>query len=253
MISLSGKRGLIVGIANEHSIAYGCACTAHEAGAELFVTYLNDKAKPFVEPLAKSLEAKSFLPLDVRNKEQLDAVFADIAKTGGLDFLIHSIAFAPWADLHSRLVDCSEEGFVTAMTISCYSFIQLAHRAEPLMTKGGSLLTMSYYGADKVILNYAVMGPVKAALELATRYMAAELGSKGIRVNAISPGPIATRAASGLPDFDKLMALASTRAPLQHLVDLNDVGALAAFLVSDLSKSITGGVHYVDGGYEILG
>ena len=253
MIDLSGKVGLIVGIANSHSIAYGCAKTMQACGAELAITYLNDKAKPYVEPLAKELGAGVFLPLDVRQDEEIDALFAALkARYGRLDFLVHSIAFAPKTDLQGRVTDCSREGFLEAMAISCHSFMALAKRAEPLMNEGGSLMTMSYYGAEKVVPNYAMMGPVKAALEAATRYMAAELGAKNIRVNALSPGPIATRAAGGLSHFEDLLASATAKSPMRRLIDLEDVGHLAAFLASDLSKSITGGVHYVDCGYEVM-
>ena len=188
---LRGRRGLVVGIANEHSIAFGCAAKLRAFGAELAITYLNEKSEPYVRPLAEELKASLVLPLDVEQPGQLEAVFDRIRETWGrLDFLIHSIAFAPRADLHGRVVDCSVEGFLQAMRVSCYSFIEMSRLAEPLMTEGGSLLTMSYYGADKVVNNYNMMGPVKAALEASTRYLAAELGEKGIRVFAVSPGPL---------------------------------------------------------------
>lgn len=253
LLELNGKRGLIVGIANDKSIAWGCARVLHQAGAELAITYLNSKAEPYVRPLAEQVKSPVILPCDVTAEGQLEAVFEAIAQEWGkLDFLIHSIAFAPLADLHGRVVDCSPQGFLQAMQVSCHSFLQMAKLAEPLMAKGGSLITMSYYGAEKVVPNYNIMGVVKAALEASVRYMAVELGVKNIRVNAISPGPIATRAASGIAQFETLLQAASGKAPLRHLVDIEDVGNMTAFLVSDLAKNITGGIHYVDCGYEIV-
>jgi enoyl-[acyl-carrier protein] reductase I len=251
---LAGKVGLVTGIANRQSIAYGCAEACRDVGAALAVTYLDDKARPYVEPLAAALSTELFLPLDVRDPDQMNAVFAAIQRRWGrLDFLVHSIAFAPKADLQGRLVDSSRDGFLTAMDISCHSFIRMARLAEPLMTGGGTLVTMSYYGADKVVPHYDLMGPVKAALESAVRYLAYELGPKGIRVHAISPGPVKTRAASGLADFDTLMAESEQRAPEHDVIDNRDVGATAAFLCSPFAKLITGGTIYVDGGYNILG
>lgn len=253
MFNLQGKKGLVVGIANAQSIAFGCARAFKLCGAEVAVTYLNEKAKPHVEPLAKMVAAPIFMPLDVEKDEQMAALFAAIGEQWGkLDFLVHSIAFAPKEDLHGRVTDCSREGFCRAMDISCHSFLRMARLAEPLMHKGGCLLTMSYLGADEVVNNYGIMGPVKAALQSATRYLSAELGPKGIRVHAISPGPLQTRAASGIPEFDKLMDDAKSRAPLHTLVSADDVGALAAYLVSDLAKTITGGTIYVDGGYNVV-
>lgn len=252
--SLQGKKGLVVGIANQDSIAWGCARALRAAGAELAVTWLNDKARPHVEPLARQLDAAISLPLDVEQPEQLDALFAAIAaQWGKLDFVLHSIAYAPGADLHGRVIDSSAEGFARAMDISCHSLMRMARLAEPLMTDGGSLLTMSYLGAEEVVPHYGMMGPVKAALEAAVRYLAAELGPRGIRVNAISPGPLATRAASGITGFDELLANAARRAPLRHTVTIDDVGALCAFLASDGARAMTGGTLYVDGGYHILG
>ena len=248
---LQGKKGLVVGIANEHSIAWGCARAFHATGADLAITWLNDKARPHVQPLAERLEASIQMPLDVEQPGQLEAVFDAIrAQWGRLDFVLHSIAFAPAADLHGRVVDCSREGFARAMDISCHSFLRMARLAEPLMQQGGSLMTMSYLGADEVIDNYGLMGPVKAALESSVRYMATELGPKGIRVNAVSPGPLATRAAS---QFDRLMADAVQRAPLGRLVDIADVGALCTFLASDAARSMTGSTLYVDAGVHIMG
>lgn len=251
---LHGKKGLVVGIANENSIAWGCARAFHDAGAELAVTWFNDKARPYVEPLARQLAAPIMLPLDVEQPDQLEAVFEAIAaRWGRLDFLLHSIAFAPKTDLHGRVVDSSREGFARAMDISCHSFARMARLAEPLMKDGGSLMTMSYVGAEEVIPDYGLMGPVKAALEATVRYLAAELGPKGIRVNAVSPGPLATRAASGIPHFDTLLAQAAQRAPLRRVVDIGEVGALCAFLASDGAKAMTGNTLYVDAGYHILG
>lgn len=252
-MNLQNKKGLIVGIANEHSIAWGCAKQMHTAGAELAITYLNDKARPFVEPLAQEVAAPLFLPLNVQHAGEMEAVFAAIEKQWGtLDFLLHSIAFAPMPDVQGRLVDSSPQGFLTAMDISCHSFLRMAKLAEPLMKQGGSLMTVSYYGAEKVVEHYNLMGPVKAALESAVRYLAVELGGSNIRVNALSPGPIATRAASGIKDFDVMLKAASTKSPLKHLVNIEDVGNLATFLASDAARSITGGVHYIDAGYEVV-
>ena len=254
MGELDGKKGLVVGIANEHSIAYGCAKHFKAAGAELAITYLNEKAEPYVRPLAEKLGSSIVLPCDVSVPGQLEAVFNRISNDWGkLDFALHSIAFARKEDLHGRVVDCSEDGFSFAMRISVHSFMHMAKRAEPLMTDGGSLLAMSYYGAEKAIEHYNVMGPVKAALEAAVRYMAVELGPKRIRVNAISPGPVKTRAASGIEHFDELLDRAAKQAPEHCLVGLDDVGAFAAFLVSDASQSITGNINYVDAGYHVVG
>lgn len=253
LLNLAGKKGLIVGIANEHSIAYGCAKILRLACADLIITYQNEKSEKYVKPLALELGSPLTLACDVQNIEQVDFVFETITKKWGkLDFLIHSIAFAPKADLQGRVTDCSLEGFLTAMDISCHSFIRLAKRAEPLMKDGGSLLTMSYYGADKVVQNYNIMGPVKAALESVVKYLAVELGDKNIRVNALSPGAIRTRAGSGLYNFEGLLELSATKAALHHAIDLNDIGNMAAFLVSDLSKNITGGIHMIDAGYDIV-
>jgi enoyl-[acyl-carrier protein] reductase I len=253
-ITLEGKRGLVVGIANDSSIAFGCAKAFRALGAELAVTYLNAKAERHVKPLADELEASLFLPLDVRNEGELEAVFTAIQeKWGKLDFVLHSIAFAPKEDLHARVVDSSQAGFLLAMDVSCHSFVRMAKLAEPLMTDGGCLQTVTFYGGEKVVDHYNLMGPVKAALESVTRYMAAELGAKGIRVHALSPGPLATRAASGIDGFDELMARAAERAPTHHLVTIEDVGAYAAFLASDAAKSLTGSVAFIDGGYNIVG
>lgn len=252
--SLTGKKGLVIGIANQHSIAWGCARAFHAAGAELAVTWLNEKAKAYVEPLAQQLEASIQMALDVEQAGQLETVFDVMTKQWGqLDFVLHSIAFAPKADLQGRLLDSSREGFARAMDISCHSLMRVARLAEPLMQQGGSLLTMSYLGADEVVANYGLMGPVKAALESSVRYLATELGPQGIRVNAVSPGPLATRAASGITGFDELLNNAVKRAPMRRLVDIDDVGALCTFLVSDAARSITGDTLFVDAGYHILG
>lgn len=252
--SLTGKTGLVVGIANAKSIAHGCAKALREAGAELAITYLNGKAEPHVRPLAEALGAPICLPLDVEVDGQLETVFAAMrSRWGRLDFVIHSIAFAPREDLHGRVTDCSRGGFARAMDVSCHSFIRMAKLSEPLMDGSGCLVTMSYVGADEVVANYGVMGPVKAALQAASRYLAAELGPRGIRVHAISPGPLATRAASGIPQFDRLMTEAISRSPLHTLVSIEDIGALTAFLVSDSARTLTGGTIYVDGGFHILG
>lgn len=250
---LSGRKGLVIGIANENSLGWGCARVFRELGAEVAVTWLNDKARLHVEPLAKALESPIALPLDVEQPGHMEAVFAAISeKWGRLDFALHSIAYAPAQELHGRVADTSREGFARAMDISCHSFVRMARLAEPLMDRGGALLTMSFVGAAEVIPNYGVMGPVKAALESSVRYLAAELGGRGIRVNAVSPGPIPTRAASGIPGFDALASDARRRAPVRRAITLDDVGTLSAFLVSDAAQSITGDTLYVDNGFHIL-
>jgi enoyl-[acyl-carrier protein] reductase I len=251
---LAGKKALIVGVANAHSIAWGCASAMRQAGADIAMTYLNERARPHVEPLAKEVEASLFMPLEVREPAQVEALFAAVEKAWGrIDILVHSIAFAPKEALQGRVVDCPREGFLAAMDVSCWSFLDLARRAEPLMTQGGTMLTMSYLGANAVVENYGIMGPVKAALESAVRYVATELGPKGIRVHAVSPGPLATRAASGIKDFDELMENVSTRAPVRRLVTIEEVGAACVFLSSDYGAAMTGETLYVDGGYHILG
>lgn len=250
---LEGKKGLVVGIANEQSIAWGCAAAFRALGADLAVTYLNDKAKKHVDPLARELEAKIVMPLDAQIPGQMEAVFERIAKDWGkLDFVVHSIAFAPKEALHGRVVDVSLEGFLTTMQVSCWTFLQMARLAEPLMKKGGTLFTMTYYGSRTVVKNYNIMGVAKAALESAVRYVSAELGPKGIRVHAISPGPLATRAASGIPEFDKLLERAKAKAPARSLVRIEDVGAATAFLAHDAARLITGDTIYIDGGYHVV-
>lgn len=251
---LAGKKGLVVGIANDQSIAWGCAQMMRQLGASLAVTYFNAKAEPHVRPLAEELGAEIIAPLDVENPGQLEAVFAQIEQRWGkLDFVLHAIAFAPADDLHGRVVDCSAAGFARAMDVSCHSFIRMARLAEPLMTDGGALVTMTYYGAQKVIDNYGVMGPVKAALEATVRYLAAELGPAGIRVHAVSPGPIKTRAASGIGHFETLLDDAAARAPQHQLVTIKDVGAVTAMLCSDAARALTGNVIFVDAGYHVMG
>jgi enoyl-[acyl-carrier protein] reductase I len=250
---LEGKRGLIVGIANDNSIAWGCAKAFRAFGAEVAVTYLNDKAKKYVEPLARELESPIVLPLDVTVPGQMEVVFDTIAKKWGqIDFVLHSIAFSPREALQGRVVDVSREGFLTTLDVSCWTFIRMAHLAEPLMRKGGTLFTMTYYGSQRVVKNYNIMGVAKAALESAVRYLAAELGPKGIRVHAISPGPLATRAASGIPEFDALLDKAKSKAPARSLVSIEDVGAATAFLAHDAARLITGETLYIDGGYHII-
>jgi enoyl-[acyl-carrier protein] reductase I len=250
---LAGRRALVVGIANEHSIAYGCARAFRELGAELAITYLNDKARAYVEPLAHALEAPLLLRLDVEVPGQLEAVFETIGNGWGrLDILVHSIAFAPKEDLRGGLLECSAEGFAKAMDISCHSFVRMARLAAPLMTDGGAMFAMSYLGAERVVTNYSVMGPVKAALEASCRYLAYELGPRRIRVHAISPGPLQTRAASGLKDFGLLLNEAQHRAPMGELVDIMDVGFTCAYLAAPYARRLTGSTVYVDGGLNIM-
>jgi enoyl-[acyl-carrier protein] reductase I len=253
LVDLSGKRGLVVGIANDRSIAAGCAESFAGCGARLAATYVNEKAKEWVIPVVDRLGVEWTAACDVRVPGELEALFAEVERQwGGLDFLLHSIAFAPRDDLHGRVVDCSADGFAMAMDVSCHSFLRMAKLAEPLMPNGGCLLCVTFYGSERVVEHYNLMGPVKAALESATRYVAAELGPKGIRAHAISPGPIATRAASGIERFDELLIRAASEAPDRRPVEIEDVGALAAFLVSDAARHITGTVIPVDGGQHLL-
>lgn len=250
---LFGKKALVVGIANDDSIAYGCARMLKAAGAELAITYLNEKAKPFVDPIAKELAPSIYKPCDVTKNEDLVGLFAEITKTWGqIDIVVHSIAFAPKEDLQGPLVASSKEGFLLAMDISCHSFIRMANLAKPLMKNGGSLFAMSFYGAEKVVAHYNLMGPVKAALEASVRYLAAELGPYNIRALALSPGPLRTRAASGLDDFEQLIEQAQKKSPLLSLADINDVGAMLTFLASNYAKNITGDTIYIDSGYHIV-
>jgi enoyl-[acyl-carrier protein] reductase I len=254
MTFLAGKKGLVVGIANEHSLAYGCAKAFREAGAELAVTYYNEKTEPHVRPLAEALDCPIVLSCDVAVPSQLEAVFEAIRRQWGrLDFALHAVGHARKDDLRGRLADCTSEGFSQAMDVSVHSFIRMAHLAEPLMANGGCLLAIKYYGAEKAVPHYNVMGPVKAALETAVRYLAVELSPKGIRVNALSPGPVKTRAASGIDHFDELLAETVARAPEHRLVTPEEVGSLAAFLVSDQARAMTGNVEYIDAGYHAIG
>jgi enoyl-[acyl-carrier protein] reductase I len=254
VVSLEGKKGMIFGMANEHSIAYGVAKVCREAGADIGVTYLNAKAEPYVRPLAEDLKSSIIMPCNVQQPGELEAVFARIREQWGrLDFLLHAIAYAPLQDLRGRLVDVSQEGWNIAMDVSVHSFIRMAKLAEPLMTNGGCLLTLSYLGGERVIRNYKMMGPVKAALQQTTEYLAAELGEQGIRVHTISPGPIMTRAASGLADFESLLEEVYSRAPEHYIVSAEDVGFLAAYLASDRAKGMTGNLTYLDSGYNIMG
>lgn len=250
---LRGKKGLVIGVANADSIAFGCAAKLRAFGADIALTYLNDKAKAHVEPLAREIGAAILAPLDVTGPGQMKALFERIAADWGrLDFAIHSIAFAPREDLHGRVVDCSQAGFLQAMQVSCHSFLEMARFAEPLMAQGGTLITMSYYGADKVVGSYNLMGPVKAALEASVRYLANELGPRGIRVFAVSPGPLRTRAASGISHFDELVEMATRRSPAHRLVDIAEVGRVVAFLAGGASSGMTGDVIYVDAGLHIM-
>ncbi|MBC7701159.1 enoyl-ACP reductase FabI [Aquabacterium sp.] len=252
--NLAGKKGLVIGIANEHSIAHGCAKAMRALGAELAVTFLNERAEAFVRPLAEQLGSPLILPCDVEKPGELEAVFDAVRATWGhLDFALHAVASAPKDDLHGRVIDCSAAGFARAMDVSCHSFIRMAKLSEPLMRQGGTLLTISYYGGQKVVEHYNLMGPVKAALEAVVRSLATELGPQGIRVHALSPGPILTRAASGIEHFDDLLAQTARTSPMQRTVTIDEVGAIAAGLVSDWATGMTGNVVFVDGGCHVLG
>lgn len=250
---LRGHKALIVGVANDQSIAYGCAEAFRSAGADIAITWLNDKARLHVEPLGTALGAEIMAPLNVEAPGELEAVFDEIeTRWGRLDSLVHSIAFAPKEDLQGGLLDCSAAGFARAMDVSCHSFVRMAKLAAPLMINGGTMLAMSYFGANRVVNNYNVMGPVKAALEAACRYLAYELGPRDIRVHAVSPGPLKTRAASGLKDFERLLNDAVEHSPLHDLVDIEDVGSACAYLASSYARRITGGTIYIDGGANIV-
>lgn len=252
LFSLAGKKGLVLGIANDRSIAWGCTSLARALGADIVASCLNDKARKWVEPLTSPIGV-DLVNCNVEEPGQLEALVQHaVDKFGKLDFVIHSIAWAPLEDLHGDVVDSSREGFARAMSVSCHSFAELAKLCVPHMPEGGSLLSMSYLGADEAVPNYGVMGPVKAALESMVRYMAMELGPKNIRVHAVSPGPILTRAASGITDFDELMATAQAKAPLQRLVTLEEIAQLSAFLCSDAASGMTGQTIYVDGGVHAV-
>lgn len=250
---LSGKRGLVLGIANEHSISAGCAAAFAEAGAELAVTYLDERAKPYVQPVAEAVGATIFAPCDVRVRGQLEGLFQRLEQEwGDLDFVLHSIAFAEREDLHTSVLNCSAEGFALAMDVSCHSFLRMAKHAAPLMTRGGSLMTVTFYGSDRVVENYNLMGPVKAALEASVRYVAADLADRGIRAHAISAGPVKTRAASGIGRFDELMDKVRERTPAGRLVTIEEIGRIAAFLASEAGAPMTGSVVYADNGFHTV-
>jgi enoyl-[acyl-carrier protein] reductase I len=254
MFDLSGQRALVVGIANDQSIAWGIAAALRRAGADLAVTYLNAKAEPHVRPLAESVGATAILPLDVTQPGQEEALFERLGVVWPrLDIVVHSIAFAPRDDLHGLVLDTSAEGFARAMDVSVHSFVRLCRRASPLMTQGGSCQTMSFYGAEKVVSTYNVMGPVKAALEATARELASELGPRGITVNVLSPGPMATRAAGGIAGFDTMLTEAIERAPMRRLASIEDVGAAAVFLGSKSARNITGETLHIDAGYHAMG
>lgn len=251
---MAGKRGLIMGVANDRSIAWGIAQACHAQGAELAFTYQGDALKKRVEPLAASIGADIVLPCDVMDEASMDAVFAELgARWGRIDFLLHAIAYADKNELKGRYLDTSAANFERSLNISCYSFTALAQRAEPLMSAGGSLLTLTYFGAEKVMPHYNVMGVAKAALEASVRYLAMDLGPQNIRVNSLSAGPIKTLAASGIGDFRYILKWNELNAPLRRNVSLEDVGKAGFYLLSDLSSGVTGECHHVDCGYNIVG
>lgn len=251
---LAGKRALVFGVANERSIAWGISQALHDAGARLGFTFLGDALEKRVRPLAESVDSDLVLPCDVTDDAQIEAVFEEVEeKWGGLDILIHAVAFAHREDLEGRFVDTSRAGFQTALDISAYSLVALARHAEPLMKDGGSIVTLTYYGAEKVVPNYNVMGVAKAALEASVRYLASDLGPAGIRVNAISAGPIKTLAASGIRGFRGILGVAEERAPLRRNVTQQEVGKTALYLCSDWGAGVTGETLYVDAGLSILG
>ena len=251
---LAGKRGLIMGVANNRSIAWGIARSAHAHGAELAFTYQGDALKKRVEPLAKELGGHIVGHCDVTDSESLDAVFAETERLfGTVDFVVHAIAFSDKDELTGRYVETSEANFTKSLLISCYSFTAVARRAEKLMPNGGSLMTLTYYGSEKWMPHYNVMGVAKAALEASVRYLAADLGPGGIRVNAISAGPIKTLAASGIGDFRYILRWNEYNAPLRRTVTIEEVGETASYLASDMSKGVTGEVMHVDAGYHVVG
>ena len=250
--SLAGKKGLILGIANDSSIAFGCARLARSMGAEVVASCLNDKARKYVEPITAPLGI-DLVNCDVEADGQLQAIVDHaVAKFGQLDFVIHSIVWAPLADLHGDVVNSSRDGFARAVSISCHSFAELGRLCAPHMPHGGSMLSMSYLGSGQAVPHYGLMGPVKAALESMVRYMAMELGGKNIRVHAVSPGPILTRAASGIASFDELMATAEAKAPLKRLVTLDEIAQLSMFLCTDAASGMTGQTIYVDAGVHAV-
>lgn len=252
-LPMAGKKGLITGIANDKSIAYAVARALREQGAEIALTYQNEKTARYTQPLAEALGATLFEKLDVSEPGCLEGVIEKCGQTfGQIDFAVHSMAFCGAEDLHGRVIDTSEAGFDSAMNISCHSFLRMAKALEPHMAQGGSLITMSYLGAERVVRNYGIMGVIKAALESAVRYMAYDLGPKGIRVFAVSPGPIMTRAASGITNFNQLLEADAVKAPLGRTVTIDEVGALTAFLCSSGSSGMTGQTIYVDAGSHIV-
>lgn len=252
LFNLAGKKGLILGVANDSSIAFGCARVMRAMGAEVVATCLNDKARRFVEPHTEPLGIE-LLNCDVEVPGELEsAVQRAAAKLGRLDFVIHSIAWAPLQDLHGEVIDSSREGFARAVGVSCHSFAELGRLCLPHMPDGGAMLAMTYLGSGEVVPHYGLMGPVKAALESLVRYMSMELGPKNIRVHAVSPGPILTRAASGIANFDDLMAVAQAKAPLQRLVRLDEIAQLSAFLCMDAASGMTGQTIYVDAGVHAM-
>lgn len=251
---MAGKKGLILGVANNRSIAWGIAKAVRSHGADLALTYQGDALKKRVVPLAEELGSQIVLPCDVTDNASMDAVFAELQQRWGrLDFLVHAVAFSDKSELDGRYVDTTEKNFSQSLLISCYSFTALAQRAEKLMSSGGSLLTLTYYGAEKVMPHYNVMGVAKAALEASVRYLAADLGKGGIRVNAISAGPIKTLAASGISDFRYILRWNEYNSPLRRTVTIEDVGGAALYLLSDLARGVTGEVHHVDSGYHVQG
>jgi enoyl-[acyl-carrier protein] reductase I len=251
---MKGKRGLVMGVANNRSIAWGIAKNVAAQGASVAFTYQGDALKKRVEPLAAEVGSDLVLPCDVTDNASMDAVFATLAERwGSLDFLVHAIAYSDKAELDGRYVDTSEENFTKTLLISCYSFTAVAQRAEKLMTNGGSLLTLTYYGAEKVMPHYNVMGVAKAALEASVRYLAADLGKQQIRVNAISAGPIKTLAASGISDFRYILKWNEYNSPMRKTVTIDEVGGAGLYLLSDLSRGVTGEVHHVDAGYHVVG
>ncbi len=251
---MQGKRGLIMGVANNRSLAWGIAKATAAQGAQLAFTYQGDALKKRVEPLAQEIGSRLVLPCDVTDAASMDAVFAELRRQwGALDFLVHAIAFSDKAELDGRYLDTTEKNFTQTMLISCYSFTALAKRAEKLMQPGASLLTLTYYGAEKVMPHYNVMGVAKAALEASVRYLAADLGKDGIRVNAISAGPIKTLAASGISDFRYILRWNEYNSALRRTVTIEEVGMAGAYLLSDFARGVTGEVHHVDAGYHVQG
>ncbi|MEM8617364.1 MAG: enoyl-ACP reductase FabI [Pseudomonadota bacterium] len=251
--SLHQKKALVVGVANEYSIAWGCAKAFRAAQADVAVTYLNGKAETHVRPLAEKAGAEIILPLNVETTGEDEAVFEVLRdRWGKLDILLHSIAFCEKKDLQGRVIDCSSNGFSRAMDVSVHSFLRLLRLAEPLMCPGSTAMTVTFYGSERVVDDYNIMGPVKASLEAVTRYAAAELGEAGISVHALSPGPLATRAASGIAHFDAMLSRASQKAPTRTLATIEDVGSYATFLSSEAARNVTGCVHRIDGGYSIV-